>query len=113
VLIARAVASGSRVLVLDEPAAALDLRNQGQVLNLLRELAGQGLAILMTTHHPDHALYLADRGVLMMGPDDVRIGPADTLLTDRALSELYQVRVRTISYDDDGVPRRVLATSFR
>lgn len=113
VLIARAVASGSRVLVLDEPAAALDLRNQGQVLNLLRELAGQGLAILMTTHHPDHALYLADRVVLMMGPDDVRIGPADTLLTDRALSDLYQVRVRTISYDDDGVPRRVLATSFR
>ncbi|HEX4249203.1 MAG TPA: hypothetical protein VH008_15170 [Pseudonocardia sp.] len=81
--------------MLDEPAAALDLRNQGQVLNLLRELAAQGLA------------------VLMMGPEDVRIGPADDLLTDRALSELYQVRVRTVSYDDDGTPRRVLATSFR
>ncbi|MDT7634571.1 MAG: iron complex transport system ATP-binding protein [Pseudonocardiales bacterium] len=112
VLIARAVASGSTVLVLDEPAAALDLRNQGQVLNLLRDLAAEGMAILMTTHHPDHALYLADRVVLMMGPDDVRIGPADALLTDQMLSQLYQVRVRTISYDDEGTPRRVLATSF-
>jgi iron complex transport system ATP-binding protein len=48
----------------------------------------------------------------MMGPDDVRIGPADALLTDQMLSQLYQVRVRTISYDDEGTPRRVLATSF-
>lgn len=112
VLIARAVASGSGVLVLDEPAAALDLRNQGRVLALLRELADDGLAVLLTTHHPGQALDIADGAVLMMGPDRVLVGPAGELLTEAALTELYDVEVRTIGYEEDGVHRQILVTRY-
>ena len=65
VLIARAIAAGCPVLVLDEPATGLDLKNQVRVLSLLRELMADGMALLLSTHHPDHALYLADRAVLL------------------------------------------------
>ena len=82
VLVARAVASGHPVMVLDEPATGLDLRNQGIVLALVRSLADDGLTVLLTTHHPDHALFVSNFAVLMHGPSDVRHGRTETLLTE-------------------------------
>ncbi|WP_242544983.1 ABC transporter ATP-binding protein [Streptomyces albidoflavus] len=92
-LIARALAAECRLMVLDEPVSALDLRNQARVLTLLQELAADGLGIVLTTHHPDHALHLADDAVLVLGPDDVRTGPAAALLDAEALGELYGLPV--------------------
>ena len=93
VLIARAVASGSPTLVLDEPATGLDLRNQAQIVSLIRSLVAEGLAVLLTTHHPDHALHVCDRVVLMHGTTDVRSGSAADLLHQTELSALYGVPV--------------------
>ena len=112
VLIARALASGSPLLVLDEPAAALDLHNQSRVLSLLRDLVGDGMGVLLTTHHPDHALFLADDVVLMHGPDDVRTGPAARLLSDEQLSALYAVPVHSVVYAEGGEQRRGLVTGY-
>ncbi|WP_028924929.1 ABC transporter ATP-binding protein [Pseudonocardia acaciae] len=112
VLIARAIASDSEVVILDEPASALDLANQGRVLALLRELADGGLGVLLTTHHPDHAVSLADRVALMLPAGRVETGPADAMLTDDALGELYGVPVRTVWFDDDGARRKVLAPRY-
>lgn len=58
VLIARALASHSPVLALDEPTAGLDLYNQAKILILIKELARDGLAVVLTTHDPDHALQI-------------------------------------------------------
>lgn len=95
VLIARALATGCEAMILDEPASALDLRNQARVLQALHRLAEEGLAIVMTTHHPDHALRIADRTMLIVGHDDVRIGATSELLTGERLSELYGLPVLT------------------
>lgn len=110
VLIARAIASESPALVLDEPTTGLDLHNQAQILSLLRKLVADGMAVMLTTHHPDHALYLADAVVLMMGPGDTRTGPAGELLTDANLSELYGIEVRTLSYRSNGLDQRAIVT---
>lgn len=110
VLIARAVAAESPCLILDEPSTGLDLHNQSRILRLVRELAEQGLAILLTTHHPDHALHVADSVVLMLGPTDVRSGSADELLTDDALSALYGIPVRLVSYPVEGGTGRAIVT---
>ena len=112
VVIARALASESPMLILDEPASALDLHNQATVLRLLRDLADAGMGVLLTTHHPDHAFALADRAVLLHGGQDVRAGPVSSVLTAGALSELYDVPIRTVSYDDDGRVRTVLTTRY-
>lgn len=111
VLIARAIASGSPVLILDEPTTGLDLHNQAQILSLLRKLVADGMTILLTTHHPDHALYLAD-SVVLMGASEVRAGPVAQLLTDENLSQLYGIEVRTVEYQHGGGVRRAVVTRY-
>jgi iron complex transport system ATP-binding protein len=110
VLVARAVASGHPVMVLDEPATGLDLGNQGLVLALVRSLADDGLTVLLTTHHPDHALVVSDAVVLMGGPSEVRHGRADALLTEAELSALYAVPVHEVEVP--GAGRRALVTGY-
>jgi iron complex transport system ATP-binding protein len=112
VLIARAIASECPILALDEPSAGLDLHNQARILSLLRKLVADGMAVLLTTHHPDHALYLADSVVLMMGDGEVRTGDAGHLLTDEALSAVYGIEVQTVSYEQDGTVRRAIITRY-
>jgi iron complex transport system ATP-binding protein len=111
ILIARAIAAGSPLLVLDEPATGLDLKNQVRVLTLLRELMADGMALLLSTHQPDHALHLADR-VVLLGRNGARTGPAADLLTDTELSALYGVPVSTVSYSDDGTRRRTIVVHY-
>lgn len=95
VLIARAVASGCGLLILDEPASALDLNNQSRVLSVLSGLAADGMGIIMTTHHPDHALHVSRNALLFAGSHDVRWGPTDQLLTGDALTEVYGLPICT------------------
>lgn len=85
-------------MVLDEPASAFDLANQGIMLRLLRRLARErGLAILFTTHHPDHALGIADQALLMLEAGTSVCGPASDALSAANLERLYAVPVRRIS----------------
>lgn len=95
VLIARALAADCDILLLDEPAAALDLRNQGVILRLMRTLAAErGLTVVFTSHHPQHAFGLADRALLMIGPDDYVTGPTDAVMSEANLARLYGIEVR-------------------
>ncbi|KPF99910.1 iron ABC transporter ATP-binding protein [Rhodopseudomonas sp. AAP120] len=101
VLFARALASDCRVLLLDEPASALDLANQGVVLRLIRRLVREeGMTVLFTTHHPDHALAVADK-VLMMTGEPV-FGPVATTLDEANLARLYGVAVRRVTVEVEG-----------
>ena len=97
VLLARALASDCRILVLDEPASALDLANQGIVLRLIQRLARtRELAVLLTTHHPDHALGIADKTLLMLRDAEHLYGPARSVLTEENLARMYGVPVRRV-----------------
>lgn len=95
VLIARALATECGAMVLDEPASALDLKNQARVLQVLHRLAEEGMAIVMTTHHLDHALRIADTTMLIVDSDDVRVGETSELLTGSTLSDLYGLPIAT------------------
>ncbi|WP_096704817.1 ABC transporter ATP-binding protein [Magnetospirillum sp. 15-1] len=89
VLVARALAQDAPVVILDEPAAALDLGNQGRVLRLIRELSTGGRTVLMTTHVPDHAFALGGDAVLMKQGRIVAAGPAARVCSRDAMSGLY------------------------
>jgi iron complex transport system ATP-binding protein len=93
VLIARAMVSQPTLIIMDEPASALDLRNQRLVLSVIDQLAHQGVGLIMTTHDPSHALHVATRTVLM--DEEVTTGPSSELLTGQVLSQLYRTPICT------------------
>lgn len=61
VAIARAVHSGARVLILDEPTSALGVAQTGLVLDCIKEVKSRGLGIIFITHNVSHALAVGDR----------------------------------------------------
>lgn len=66
VAVARAVAFASRVLILDEPTAALGLRETRNVLNAIKELPGKfGISIILISHNMDHVVEVCDRAMVL------------------------------------------------
>jgi fructose transport system ATP-binding protein len=61
VAVARAAAFGSKVVILDEPTAALGVRESGQVLRLVRDLRERGLGIILISHNMPNVFEVADR----------------------------------------------------
>jgi len=92
VFIARALAQQAGTLIMDEPAASLDVANRVMLREAIRRLAAEGYAILLSTHEPDEAFATADRAALL-GADGFICGPAEAVLTEAALSSLYDRRI--------------------
>ncbi|MGI9354120.1 MAG: ABC transporter ATP-binding protein, partial [Rhizobiaceae bacterium] len=89
VLIARALASECDLLLLDEPASALDFANQDLILKTLRSIARERkLTILFSTHYPQHALHLADKVLLMESAQRYQFGTKADMLTEENLGKL-------------------------
>lgn len=92
-LIARALATEAKALVMDEPTANLDFGNQARVLSEIARLRGAGIAVLLCTHDPDHALQVADRALLLRDGQPLALGPVREVLTSEHLSTLYNIPV--------------------
>jgi simple sugar transport system ATP-binding protein len=65
VAIARAVYFGAKVLILDEPTAALGVKQSGMVLKYVAAARDQGLGVVLITHNPHHAFLVGDRFALL------------------------------------------------
>ena len=65
IAVARAAAFASKVVILDEPTAALGVRESRRVLDLIRRLRDEGRAIIVISHAMDHVIEMADRAAVM------------------------------------------------
>jgi iron complex transport system ATP-binding protein len=96
VMIARALAQQPALLILDEPTSHLDFANQAGVLDLVHSLAREGLAVVMTTHNPDHAFLCADQVLMLSRGGAHSIGPVAEVVTEQRLSATYGRPIRIL-----------------
>lgn len=106
VRIARALAQHPRALLLDEPTAALDIRHEMEVFELVRKLAGEGIGTLLVTHHINLAARYADRLVLLDHGSVVAEGTPRAVLQSGIVSQVFEWRVAVTDWCD-GAPQVV------
>jgi len=98
VLLARLLATRAPVLLLDEPTAALDIGHALALLDLTRDLAAAGHAVLMSIHELELARRHGDRALLIHGDDTGAhtVGAVAEVLTPAALAEVFAVEARLV-----------------
>ncbi|SBW10312.1 ABC transporter, ATP-binding protein [uncultured Eubacteriales bacterium] len=101
VLIARALAQQSPILLMDEPTANLDYGNQLRVLSKVRALAEEGYSILQSTHNPEQAYLFSHEILAMKGGGVLALGAPEEVLTAGLVRELYGVEVEVESLRND------------
>ena len=99
-LIARALAQGPKLLVMDEPTASLDFGNQARVLGHLDKLADRGIGIIFSSHDPDQALHHADSVLMLLDGVVVYSGRPDQVITSGNLRHVYGVDVDVVLLPD-------------
>ncbi len=97
VLIARALAQNSKILILDEPTSNLDFGNQTRVLSQINNLVADGMAVIMTTHFPDHALLCSSDVGLLKRDSSLTVGKAEDVVNEENLKDAYGIEVKIIS----------------
>jgi iron complex transport system ATP-binding protein len=106
VLVARGLAQRCDVLLMDEPDAHLDPRNQFRVLEVVSDLARQqGLSFVVSSHAPNSALMFADRVLLLKRGRTLASGSVAQTLTEGLLSDAYGMPTEVVSKVVEG--RRV------
>ncbi|NTU43250.1 MAG: ABC transporter ATP-binding protein [Nitrospirales bacterium] len=96
-LIARAMVQGADTFIMDEPTNGLDYGNQISLLERVSSFAAEGMTFIITTHHPDHALHVSDRVVMIKEGRVVAEGRPEETITPENLYDLYRVRVAVVS----------------
>lgn len=102
VLIACSLIQNTEVLLLDEPTSALDMKNQNLVLSILKKVSRDGKTIILSSHNPNHALYLSANVVLMHDGRICDEGPADKMINTEKLGLIYGSNVclsKDLGYD--------------
>lgn len=105
VILARALAQDTPVLLLDEPTTFLDLKYQSSLLHLLRHLVVERqLSALMVMHDLNAASIYAHRIALLHRGKLLACGTAEEVLHSSLLTEVYETEVHTITHPVYGVP---------
>ncbi len=113
VMIARGLAQQSHILLLDEPDAHLDPKNQHRALEMVAQLARrENLAFIISSHAPNNALLYADRVLLLKAGQTLALGNTAETLTAPLLSTAYDMETEVIytngNKGNGRIPRAIL-----
>lgn len=105
VIVARALAQQSPVLLMDEPTVHLDLAHQFGLLDLVEQFArNQSISVIAVIHDLTLAAQYCDR-LIMLDDGAIRaIGSPDDVITEEVILQVYGARTRVIAHPDSGLP---------
>jgi iron complex transport system ATP-binding protein len=107
VMIARALAQKTPIIIMDEPTAHLDFRHELIVLEtMVRLVRDTGVSILMATHFPNHAFFFENHNLpttvaMMHRAGLAALGPPSKVLSEAKLREVYGIDARTLTCELD------------
>jgi len=93
VLIARSLAQGAKILVMDEPVSGLDYGNQLRLLETIMKLSKEGYTFLKSTHFPEHALMLGGYTYALKDGHILAHGLTCKTITEELINELYHTKI--------------------
>lgn len=91
ILIAKALVSEPKVLILDEPESNLDFKNQLVVLDAVSNLAKQGMTCVFNTHYPAHALQRAEKSLILAKDGSCIFGKTAQVVTEENIRNAFGV----------------------
>ena len=100
VFLARVLAQEPDLLILDEPTNHLDFGNQIKLLEIIEQLSKLGLAVIMSSHYPDHAFLAASKVAIMKDKGFIDFGTPDEVLSEENLKKAYGIDVKLIELED-------------
>ena len=90
VSICAAIVQDANLVILDEPTSALDIKNQHAVLSIIKRIAKeQGKTFILSSHNPNHALYLSSNVFLLRHGKILAQGQAEDIINIEALKTVY------------------------
>ncbi|MBI3159742.1 MAG: ABC transporter ATP-binding protein [Chloroflexi bacterium] len=109
VLVARALAQATRIMLLDEPTSHLDLQHQAGLLKLIRTLSKDyELAVLMALHDLNLVSLFADRVALLVDGELTHLGTPEEVLTEEIIQRAYHATLSVTRHLETGRPLVVL-----
>lgn len=111
VLLARALAQQSPLLLLDELAAGLDWARMVELFDLLERRRAAGACVLMAVHDCNLAALYATRLMGLKGGNLVFDGPVARVFTEENLGELYNIPISILPHPRFGLPQALLASA--
>jgi iron complex transport system ATP-binding protein len=109
VMIARALAQQTTVLMMDEPTSNLDFGNQIRVMQNIRRLVDHGYTVLMSCHNPQHSLHFSDRILMLCDHEIIAQGLPREVINESLLKRVYGVDVKIFETGDGCVISPLLA----
>ncbi len=98
VLIARALAQEPKILLLDEPTANLDMKHHAEIMNILNNLALQGITVITAIHDINSAVRYANK-IIMLKEGKIFAAGGKDIVNEENIEKLYDIPVR-IFYDN-------------
>lgn len=100
VLLARALAQGTKILLLDEPTSNLDFQNQIKIWRIIKELTQRGISALTCTHDPNHVLWFCDKVIVLGHNGIIANGSPANALTEETLNKIYDGVCSVKNFED-------------
>lgn len=100
VTIARVLVQKPQLVLLDEPTSHLDYGNQLRTMKMIKQLAEQNFAIIMTTHMPDHAILLGGKVGILDRDGTMTFGHYKDIMTEKTLSRIYNANLKMVYIEE-------------